>query len=413
MAVKKRTKSANTSEILHEIRMIPIAQIKPAPYNPRKIDDAALAGLTKSLERFGYVEPIIWNQRTGFVVGGHQRLKILRAKKIKEIPVTVVDLDDTEEKALNVALNSAYISGEFTGDLQGLLAEIKGKDHLLFSELRLDALLSDIASTTLAEDADAVPVVPKTAKTKTGDLYALGDHRLLCGDSTQEKCIAVLLDALRVDVMVTDPPYGVDYSAKNAMLNARDGGKRIEKDIENDAGKDYRVFFGAFLAVIPWADYASFYICMSSLELHNLRLAVEDCGLTWGDYLVWVKNNHVLGRKDYNSKHEFILYGWAKKHRFYANGHRTTVLEYARPQVNDVHPTMKPVELMQQLITDGSQGGGVVYEPFAGSGTTIIASEITGRQCRAIEMDPLYCDVVVKRWEDFTKKKATLIHGAP
>lgn len=413
MTAKKATKKepdtiAATQIAQPEIVKMKVSDLKAAPYNPRKIDDSAMAGLTKSLERFGYVDPIIWNKRSRFVVGGHQRLKVLRAKNMQEVPIVVVDLDDTEEKALNVALNSPHIAGEFTDDLQALLDEIRAKDTVLFDELRLDKLLRDVEAGASKGDAEAMPPIPTEAKTKLGDIYELGNHRLLCGDSTNAEDVRRILEGARVDIMVTDPPYGVDYGAKNALLNSKDGGKRIEKNIENDVGKDYRKWFASFLSLVPWSDYATFYICMSCLELHNLRLAIEDCELKWGDYLIWVKNNHVLGRKDYDAKHEFVVYGWPKKHRFYAEEHRTTVLEYARPQTNDLHPTMKPIELIRQLLVDGSTGAALVYEPFCGSGTTLIASEILGRQCRAIELDPIYCDVIVKRWEDFTGKKAVL-----
>ena len=402
----------------HEIRAVPLADLKPAPYNPRRINDAAMAALTKSLERFGYVEPIIWNKRSGFVVGGHQRLKVLRASKIKDVPVVIVDLAENEEKALNVALNSTHLSGEFTDNLQTLLAEIHAKDQVLFSELRLDQLLSDIKASGSGADPDEAPPIPKVAKTKLGDMYVLGTHRLLCGDSTNADSLALLLQEEAVDSLVTDPPYGVDYGAKNEFLNEysksnpRAAGKRIEKRIENDAIENYRVWFASWLALIPWNTSATFYIAMSSLTLHELRLALDDVGFHWGDYLVWVKNAPVFGRKDYHAKHEFILYGWPKTHRFFADqGSRNTVLEYDRPRKNDLHPTMKPVALIEQLVRDGSPGGGIVLDLFGGSGTTLIACEQAARQARIMEIDPLYCDVIVERWETFTGKKVALVHA--
>lgn len=395
--------------MIPEIRDMSLAELKPAPYNPRKIDDAALAGLTKSVERFGYVEPIIWNKRSGYVVGGHQRLKVLKTKKVKSVPVVVVDLAETEEKALNVALNSPHISGQYTADLQAILEQINLEDSALFNELRLNELLGQEMPLPPGAEPDHAPEMPKEARTKPGDVYTLGRHRLICGDSTNPETLKALLRDERVDSMVTDPPYGVDYGDGDAQDFKKITNRH--RDIANDEGRDYRTWFTQWLALVPWSEYATFYICMSSLELHNLRLALDDCGLSYGDYLVWVKDRLVMGRKDYKARFEPIVYGWSERHKFFGDSTRTTVLEYKRPHKNDLHPTMKPVELIKQLVEDGSPSGAIIYEPFAGSGTTLIACEMTGRQCRAIELDPLYVDVCVDRWEQFTGKKA-ILNGA-
>ena len=388
-----------------------VSDLKPAPYNPRNIDEASLAGLTKSVERFGMVQPIIWNSRSGFVVGGHQRLKVIRSQKVRQTEVVVVDLDDTEERALNIALNSPHIAGEFTASLQGLLEEVEAANSALFHELRLGELLGEGVTLAPIGDPEFVPEIPKEARTKLGDVYVLGRHRLVCGDSTSVDTLDALLKGEKVDSLVTDPPYGVDYGSKNAMLNTLDGGNRNQKHIANDAVVDggYRAWFTSWLAIVPWSKYATFFLFMSGTELHNLRMAVEDCGYTWGDYLIWVKNNHVLGRKDYNLKHEFVLYGWPERHKFYAEAHRTTVLEYARPQKSDLHPTMKPIPLVKQLVEDGSATGAIVLDLFGGSGTTMIACEEANRCARLVELDPLYCDVIVDRWQQFTGKTAELV----
>jgi DNA modification methylase len=206
--------------------------------------------------------------------------------------------------------------------------------------------------------------------------------------------------------MITDPPYGVDYSGKNEFLNKFDKGNHIQKPINNDAITDYRKFFSAFMGLAPLAEYNTVYIFMSNKELHSLRLALDDCGYSWGDYLVWVKNNHVLGRKDYNAKHEFIVYGWKGKHKFYGEASATTVLEYNRPLRSELHPTMKPVELVCKLISDGTPAKGKIYDPFGGSGSTLIAAEQLNRTCYMMELDPGYCDVIINRWEQFTGDKA-------
>jgi DNA modification methylase len=402
-----------------------VKDLKPAPYNPRRIDQSSLAALGKSIDRFGVVEPIIFNRRSGFVVGGHQRLKVLRSKKVATTPVVVVDLHETEERALNVALNSSKLTGEFTAALHELLAEIEAADAQMFRELRLDELLADQEPRVYLRDPDEAPAVASETSTKVGDLFTLGNHRLLCGDCTVATDVAAALGQRKVESMVTDPPYGVDYVRGKAHLRGPE-----RRDIANDTGRDYRDWFGKFFAPVPWGDYATFYVFMSGLELHNLRMAIDDCGLKWGDYLVWVKHSHVLGRKDYNQRSElialgdatsfpgdaperadFVLYGWPRRHRFFGPATRNNVLEYRKPLASKLHPTMKPIELLRQLIEDGSAGGAVIYDPFAGSGSTIIACEMAGRSCCAIELDPLYVDVIVRRWEEFTGEKAILGRG--
>jgi DNA modification methylase len=404
-----------------------VATLKPAPYNPRRIAPAAMAGLTKSLERFGDVQPIVWNKRSGLVVAGHQRLKVLKSKKISQTRVVVVDLNECDEKALNVALNSSHIAGEFTADLQALLDAIRRDDEVLFAELRFAELLESIAPGS-SEDPNAAPPLSSKPRASTGDLYILGRHRLLCGDSTDAAVVEIACAGQRVDLMLTDPPYGVDYVEKTRYLAQRGIGTGTHRDIASDAGEDYRAWFAQFLRVVPWAEYATFYIFMSSLHIHDLRLALDDVGLAWGDYLIWVKNAPVLSRKDYNQRTElvalgfpaqdqleraeFTVYGWPQHHRFYGGFRRNNVLEYPRPTASRLHPTMKPVEMLKQLIEDGSPSGAVVYEPFCGSGSSIIAAEMLDRRCIAIELDPLYVDVAVQRWEAFTGRKAERTHGA-
>jgi DNA modification methylase len=395
-----------------ETAVMAIRDLKPAPYNPRRIDDASLAALTKSMERFGVVEPIVFNKRSGFVVGGHQRLRVLRGKKVQSVAVVAVDLDETEERALNVALNSSKLTGEFSGKLQELLAEIRRADERIFAELRLNELETSAEARVYNRDPNEAPATRAVSGTRAGDVYTLGAHRIICGDCTNADIVAKLLDGELVESLVTDPHLGAEAA---------------HVPIANDDLPDYRAWFRSFLELIPWADYATFYIFMSGLELHSLRMAVDDAGLKWGDYLVWVKNALVLGRKDYNQRTEFVvagdatafpgdapeaaefvLYGWPQRHRFFGPDKRTNVLEFKKPLASKLHPTMKPVEMLQQLLEDGSPSGAIVYEPFAGSGSTIIACEMSGRVCRAVEIDPAYVDVAVRRWEEFTGEKASL-----
>lgn len=395
-----------------EIRRVQVASLKPAPYNPRRIDAAAMAGLEKSLERFGVVEPIIFNQRSGFVVGGHQRLKVLRRKKIRQADVVVVDLDETDEKALNLALNNPAIAGAFSDKLGDLLSEVERQNAALFVDLRLDQLLAEADAkrrTFLGRpDLDDAPPLPKEPVTQLGDVWTLGRHRLVCGDSTDLTAVKVLLGEEKVDTLVTDPPYGVDYDSKNEFLNASGKGNHVQRPIQNDNFEmgDYRAWFARWLRVIPWADYATFYVFMSNAQVHNVRNACDDLGLKFGAILAWVKNQQILGRADYSNKHELILYGWPQRHRFYAKDHPSTVLAFDKPRSSELHPTMKPIALLDQLLTDGSPDGALVLDLFGGSGSTLIACEASARRARLVEIDPAYCDVIVERWQALTGGKA-------
>lgn len=395
-----------------------------------------MAGLEASLERFGVVQPIIFNRRTGFVVGGHQRLKALKKKKIKETPVVIVELDEMDEKALNVALNSPHISGEFTASLQPILEALQAADDVLFRSLLLDQLLGEAEPLPPAGDPEDAPPLEQEPSAKLGDVYELGIHRLVCGDSANPEVYQALLRQECVDMLLTDPPYGVDYVAKdNAMRKATgqrsSGHREIANDVKVEGG--YRQWFASWLSLIPWSNPAIFYIFMSGQELHSLRGAIDDCGFTWGDYLIWLKNAAVFGRKDYKAKTEwclqgwpdtddallpemqpdtgpeFALYGWPETHRFYGPKNATTVLEFDRPKKNDLHPTMKPIALLERLISDGSPPGSIVLDCFGGSGSTLMACEITGRRARLIELDPLYCDVIIRRWQTYTGQQARLL----
>ena len=215
---------------------------------------------------------------------------------------------------------------------------------------------------------------------------------------------------IKVNLVLTDPPYGIDYSNKNAFLNRIDKGNRVQKAIINDSIEDYEEFFYKIFDNIK--DHLSenniCYIFMLGKELHHLRIAFDKAGFHWNDYLIWVKNNHVLGRNDYNCKAEYIMYGWFKKHKFYGD-FNVNVLEFKKLQKGDLHPTMKPIDLLAKLIKDGSRGGDIVLDLFGGSGSTLIACEQTERRCLMMELDPKYCDVIIKRWETLTGKKAVKI----
>lgn len=391
----------------------PIKELKTHERNPRKISGDALKKLEQNLDHYGMAaDPTI--NLDGTIIGGHQRVKALKNMKVKEVVVKVPSrlLDPAEVKKLNVILNRT--AGEFDTDILGSDFEMAELVELGFQPEELKFLDGQTKEIEEDEGAEELPPEPQS---KLGHLYELGKHRLICGSSADALDVDKVMKQDKVNVVVTDPPYGVDYNSKNEMLNKYGKGNANQKHIENDSIKDYRKFFTEFLSLIPLADYNCIYSFMLGSELHNLRLAFDDCNIKWADYLIWVKNNHVLGRKDYNCKHEFIIYGWKGKHKFFAKEHRVTILKYDKPTKNDLHPTMKPIKLLAQLITDGSNENGIVYDAFGGSGSTLIAAEQTNRRCYMIEIDPGYCDVIVKRWikqrQADGKDYAVLRNGEP
>jgi len=388
-----------------EIR--PIKGIGLAKYNPRKISDQALDSLVQSIERFGFVDPVIVNDRTGILVGGHQRIKAAKKLGLKDVPVVAVNLEEAEEKALNVALNK--ISGEWDLDLlRGVLEDVQaaGLDLSLtgFSDDEWAAMCGAPSPVQGLTDPDDVPEVPEEAETitKPGDLWLLGEHRLLCGDSTKAEDVARVMDGAKADVLLTDPPYNVSY----------EGGTKEKLTIKNDsmADQEFREFLrSAYLAANEaMKPGAVFYIWHADSEGYNFRGAAKDAGWKVRQCLIWKKSSLVLGRQDYQWQHEPCLYGWKEgaSHVWAADRKQTTILEFGKPSRNGEHPTMKPVALFEYQMLNNTKGGDVVLDTFGGSGTTLIAAERNGRVARLLELDPKYCDVIVKRWEQFTGKKA-------
>ncbi len=364
-----------------------IKDLRPAGYNPRRLTSRSYGLIKDSLEKYGFVVPVVVNaspKRKDIIIGGHQRVKVWGDMGHDSVPCTYQDIEDIEkEKALNITLNK--VSADWDEDK--LMEWTKGElFNFGFKTHELKFFTPEIIT------QDTVGGRTDNPHTELGDTYQLNDHWLICDDCTKRKI------EVEVDMLLTDPPYGVDYASKNEMLNKRFAGNRIQEDITNDNIKDYRKFFAAFISKIQFSSYNTLFIFMSGLYLHELRGAFDDAKIKWGDYLIWLKNGSVIGRKDYNSKYEFIVYGWKGRHKFYGESNSTTVLEYDRPLVSDLHPTMKPIGLLARLVRDGSVKGMKVYDPFMGSGSTLIGCEQTKRLCYGMEIDPGYCDVTIRRW---------------
>jgi len=396
--------------------MVALADLKPHPKNRNTHTDAQIKRLAKILKYQGVRRPINVSRQSGFITTGHgKRLAMLEAGWTHG-PVNYQDYEDSTQEYADVQADNA-IAEWAELDLKGINQDLPDFGPELDIEmLGIKDFVLEPAEKYADKDADAIPENVE-AKTKPGDLWLLGEHRLFCGDCTDPKNIERLMQGEKADMVFTDPPYGVDYAGKNAFLNTYSKGNRIEKPIESDNGSPDEMFslwskvFN--LTADVCTDKASYYIASpyKGGETVMMMKAIDQSPWSLKHTLIWVKNNHVLGRCDYHYKHEPILYGWKKKgtHRFFGNGdHTKTVWEIPKPQKNDLHPTMKPVDLMVNAILNSTENKNKVFDPFLGSGSTLIACEKTGRKCYGMEIDPHYCDVIVTRWEEFTNKKAVL-----
>lgn len=391
------------------LKKIKVSELKEYSKNPRKLTEKGLHDLKKSIIKFGIAEPLVINTDLS-ICGGHGRKKILEELKIELVDCYVPDklLSEKEFEELNLRLNK-NIAGEFDFEFLINNFDMETLENAGFTSQELNFNVEEIEPN---EKDDEIPET-KDAISQLGDIWELGKHKIICGDCTDADNIQKLLINKKIDMLFTDPPYGVDYSSKNVFLNSIDNGDRNQIPIQNDDIKNYREFFGGFLSIIPFGEYNTIYVFMSGAELHNLRLAFDDCAIktSFSPYLIWIKNNHVLGRQDYAQKHEFIIYGWKGKHRFYGD-FSTTILEFDRQIKNDLHPTMKPIELLCKFLLDGSQQKMNVYDPFLGSGSTLIACEKTNRICYGLEISPRYIDVIVLRWIKFmieNKKESEIV----
>ena len=374
------------------------ADLLPADYNPRKDlkpGDAEYEKLKRSIEQFGYVEPVIWNKATGRVVGGHQRLKVLMDMGMTEVDCVVVEMDEDKEKALNIALNK--ISGDWDKDkLALLIADLQGADFDVsftgFEPAEIDDLFKDTLKDGVKDDDfDVGAELEKPTMTKPGDIWMLGRHRLICGDSTKAETYDLLMGSTKANLVITDPPYNVNYEGS--------AGKIKNDNMADDAF--YNFLLDAYTQMhSAMADDASIYVFHADTEGLNFRRAFADAGFFLSGCCIWKKQSLVLGRSPYQWQHEPCLYGWKKngKHQWYTGRKETTIWEFDKPKKNGDHPTMKPIPLLAYPIMNSSMSNSVVLDPFGGSGSTLIACEQTDRICYTVELDEKFCDVIVKRY---------------
>jgi DNA modification methylase len=399
-----------------EIRMVAVDTLIPYARNARTHNDSQVAQIAASIAEYGWTNPILTDGERG-VIAGHGRLMAARKLDLQEVPVIeLAHLTPEQKKAYILADNRIAENAGWDQELLKLeLAELQAADYDLslmgFTDEEIDDLLSpEDEGGGLTED-DAIPEPPVDPVSRPGDLWILGNHRLLCGDSTVLSDVERLMDGQLADMAFTDPPYNVDYgnSAKDKM---RGKDRRILNDALGDGF--YKFLYDACLNLLIMTKGAC-YVCMSSSELHTLQKAWLDAGGKWSTFVIWAKNSFTLGRADYQRQYEPILYGWKQgsDHFWCGDRDQADVWFYNKPRVNDLHPTMKPVELVERAVKNSSKSRDIVLDLFGGSGTTAIACEKTNRHARLMELDPKFVDVIVKRWEDFTGKKAVLERAEP
>ena len=390
-----------TSQPKMEIREIRLSELHPASYNPRKKlkkGDKEYEKIKQSLLKFGYVDPIIVNKDLT-VIGGHQRLTVLKDLDYETAKCVIVDLSKEDEKALNIALNK--ITGQWDDQLLAdLLLDLQESDYNLdltgFEPPEIDDILSNVHDKDLSDDDfDVEEELKKPTFSKRGDIWQLGKHRVICGDSTKAETYEQLLGDKKANLVVTDPPYNVDVEET--------AGKILNDNMPDS--EFYQFLFDMFTQVEKHIESdASIYVFHADTEGLNFRKAFKDAGFYLSGCCIWKKNSLVLGRSPYQWRHEPVLYGWRQKgkHQWFSDRKQTTIWEYDRPKSSKDHPTMKPIPLMAYPIQNSSMRGTIVLDPFLGSGSTLMAADQTGRVCYGIELDEKFVDVIVKRYIEST-----------
>ena len=384
------------------IQMKNLADIKPYEKNPRK-NDEAVKYVAESIRNFGFKVPIVID-KNGVIVAGHTRYKAAKKLKITEVPCIVADdLTDEQVKAFRLADNKVAEKAEWDFDLLDI--ELGGILDIDMESLGFDFSIEEEEPEAVEDEFDGE--LPEEPYVKQGDLYQLGNHRLLCGDSTMIDHVEKLMGGDLADLLLTDPPYNVDYEGKTKDK------LKIENDkMDNDSFRQFLVdaFTNADMVMKPGAV---FYIWHADSEGYNFRGACADTNWKVRQCLIWAKNSMVMGRQDYQWKHEPCLYGWKEGagHLWASDRKQTTILNFDRPTKNDLHPTMKPIPLFDYQIKNNTKGGDIVLDLFGGSGTTIMACEQNGRRAFTMEFDPRYAQTIIERWEKFTGEKAVLLNA--
>ena len=369
----------------------PINEVIPYEKNPR-INDNAVPAVMKSIEEFGFKVPIVID-KNGTIVTGHTRLKAAKKLGMKTVPCIVADdLTPEQIKAFRLADNKVAEAAEW--DMELLNEELDGIIDIDMSDFNFGDITDSPSSEDVVEDDGENIELPRETKTRLGDLWTIGRHKLMCGDATSEDVLKRLMGGDKVDMYLTDPPYNVAYEGKT----------EDKLTIQNDSMEDsafYQFLVDSFVAADSvMNEGAAFYVWHADSEGYNFRGACRAVEWELRECLIWNKNTMVLGRQDYRWKHEPCLYGWkgGAAHNWYSDRKQTTVIDMNKPNRNAEHPTMKPVQLFAYLMENSSKPGDIILDSFCGSGTTLIACEQMGRVARVLEIDPKYCDVIIKRY---------------
>jgi DNA modification methylase len=412
-AVKEPTSTLTIEQIL-------IDDLTPDPANPRRIGEQELEALTRSLREFGLVDPIIARKADKTVIGGHQRLLAARRLGLKTIPVIYLDISKEKAQLLNVALNK--ISGDFDQELLArLLSDLSQTPELDltlsgFEEKDIRQMLKGLEAREKRDrpetfDLDAaLRSAYENPRAKAGDLFQLGDHRVLCGDATKPEDSERLFGGARGAMSFTDPPYNVSLGDHGGKQQGQ-GRRRIQND--SMAPEAWETFCRGWASNLLGSVDGAIYICMSTKEWASVSRALAEAGGHWSDTIIWAKDRFVLGRSDYQRGYEPIWYGWregAKRH-FAGGRDQSDIWKIERPSDSPLHPTMKPLPLIERAIENSSKPGDIVLDLFLGSGSTLMACERTGRICYGLELDPHYCSMVLARWEAFSGGKAEKVKG--
>ena len=420
---------------------IKITDLVPAPYNPRTISPEDKEKLKNSLNEFGLVDPIVINLRNNHIIGGHQRydalldqymldgefqaeLNLIRLGDIgwvfNETSLTVDD--DNQEKAMNIALNKISGEWDFT-KLEEVFKDLHVNEYDLdltgFSNdelMDLSINFTDELNTTLeeedleAEEDDYIEEEDIEVTVEPGDIYALGEHRLMCGDSTKDEDIQALLNHEKADMVFTDPPYLMGFTGNvhadgSKSFNAKHGAIKNDKMSREDGDK----FILKIFKNIQHYNRGAYYVCFYRLGLDYIFRALDELNNNYKALIIWNKGNHTLSNSDYMSKYEPIVYGWFDEHNFYGDRSNFDIWDIKRTSKNELHPTMKPIPLPAKAIQNSSQVNDIVLDLFGGSGSTLMACEQLNRRCYTMELEPKYCQVIINRWQQYTGDEAEKI----
>jgi DNA modification methylase len=407
------------------IELKSVDELIPYNKNARTHSEEQVAQIAASIIEFGFTNPVLVDGEKG-IIAGHGRLMAAKKLGLKEVPVVVLDhLTELQKKAYiiadnKLAENAGWNEEMLASELSDLKEENFNLDLIGFEDQELEKIFSSLYDNDDNQEKEEIPESTENPISKSGDIWLLGKHKVICGDSCSEQTYQSLLENELADMLFTDPPYNVNYgdtmkdnligkTNKSGKTYTNSSGKR--KILNDNLGEDFSKFLFDFCKNALAITKGACYICMSSSELHTLQKSFVTAGGKWSTFIIWAKNHFTLGRADYQRQYEPILYGWKQSNDHYWCGDRNQgdVWYYNKPNKSDLHPTMKPVELCKRAVLNSSKTDDIVLDCFGGSGSTLIACEQTQRRCRMIELDPKYVDVIVKRWQNLTGLDATLL----